>query len=45
MGLRVGEIGTLDFLESFHVVPKVNAALYQAFEQLSDVLKPENGLA
>lgn len=45
MGLRVGQIGTLDFFESLTIVPKINAALYQAFEELQDALKPENGLA
>jgi len=45
LGLRVGQIGTLDFFESLSIVPKINAALFQAFEHICDALKPENGLA
>lgn len=35
----------LDFYESLSIVPKINAAIFQAFESLEDSLKPENGLA
>jgi hypothetical protein len=45
MGLHCDQIGLLDFYESLTIVPKINACLYQAFEQTVDALKPENGLA
>ena len=45
MGLHIDKIGMLDFYESYTFVPKVNASLYQVFEQICDAVKPENGLA
>ena len=35
----------LDFYESYTIIPKVNAAVVQAFETLLAAVKPENGLA
>jgi hypothetical protein len=35
----------LDFYESLSILPKVSAALYQAFMELIQVNKPETGLA
>ena len=45
LGLHSDNVGLLDFFESYTIIPKINAALFQAFETLSDSLKPENGLA
>ena len=45
LGLHMDQVGLLDFFESLTIVPKINASLFQAYEALSDALKPENGLA
>jgi len=45
LGLHTEKIGLTDFFESLSIVPKLNAALFQAFEELSVASKPETGLA
>ena len=43
--MHTDNVGLLDFYESYTIIPKINAALFQAFETLSESVKPENGLA
>lgn len=45
LGLHTSSVGLLDFYESLSIYPRINAALYQTFEELINVNKPENGLA
>ena len=45
IGLHTENIGITDFYESLWITPKVNAALYQAFENLRAAMTPENGYA
>lgn len=45
LGLHTENIGICDFYESLAITPKVNAALYQAFESIKGAMTPENGFA
>ena len=45
IGLHTDKIGLTDFYQSLWITPKVNAALYQAFENIREVMTPENGYA
>jgi hypothetical protein len=45
LGLHTEKVGLFDFYDSLSIVPKINAALFQAFVELVKVNKPENGLA
>ena len=45
LGLHTENIGICDFYESLAITPKVNAAMYQAFENLKGTMAPENGFA
>ena len=45
LGLHTENIGICDFYESLAITPKVNAALYQAFESIKGTMTPENGFA
>ena len=45
IGLYNDKIAITDFYESFKMVPKITASLFQAFDTLDNTLKPENGTA